>query len=86
MLIFNYSLVLILHCNQMFIIISVIVAVFTAPINLIVDYLFHGILLAPTADSLKIQKSDNSASLVARRMSNAGFILCVVFVMHIASV
>ncbi len=44
---------------------------FTAPINLVVDFLFEDILLAPSADAAKLQNS--SAILTAgRRMSNAG--------------
>jgi hypothetical protein len=55
-----------------FIVISVVVAMFTSPVNLIVDFLFHDILSAPTADSLKLQKQDTALKRVARRVSTVG--------------
>ena len=56
---------------QAIIIISIVVALFTAPINLIVDFIFIEILSAPTADSLKVQASRDAASRrVFRRLSN----------------
>lgn len=56
---------------KMIIIISIVVAVFTAPLNLVVDFLFDDILSAPTADSLKAQNEANAMLQAGRRMSNA---------------
>jgi hypothetical protein len=55
-----------------FIVISIVVAMFTSPVNLIVDFLFHDILSAPTADSIKLQKQDTAMKRVARRVSTMG--------------
>jgi hypothetical protein len=38
------------------VVISVVVAMFTSPINLLIDFLFLDILSAPTADSLKLDE------------------------------
>jgi hypothetical protein len=40
------------------VVISVVVAMFTSPINLLIDFLFLDILSAPTADSLKLDELD----------------------------
>lgn len=56
---------------EIVIIISIVVAVFTAPVNLVVDFLFNEVLAAPTADSLKLQAQDNAMKRAGRRMSNA---------------
>jgi hypothetical protein len=66
-----------LYCNwrrpyigiETVVIISVVVAVFTAPVNLVVDFLFNEVLLAPTADSLKLQAQDSAMTRAGRRVS-----------------
>lgn len=55
----------------MVILLSIVVAIFTAPVNLLVDFLFCEVLSAPTADSLKIQTEDTALKRAGRRMSNA---------------
>ena len=55
----------------MVILLSIVVAIFTAPVNLLVDFLFCEVLSAPTADSLKIQTEDTTLKRAGRRMSNA---------------
>jgi hypothetical protein len=45
----------------MILVISIVVAMFTAPINLLVDYLFVNILSAPTADALKVKLLHSNA-------------------------
>lgn len=51
-----------------FILLSVIVAVFTAPVNLLVDFLFD-ILFSPTADSIKVAAEESTVKKVGRRVS-----------------
>ena len=48
-----------------------LVAVLTAPVNLVVDFLFHDILSAPSADALKTAAAGNAMRRAGRRMSNA---------------
>lgn len=55
----------------MIILLSIIVAIFTAPVNLLVDFLFMEVLSAPDADSIKIQTEDTALKRAGRRMSNA---------------
>jgi hypothetical protein len=47
------------------------VAIFTAPINLFVDFIFKNILSAPTADEIKLQANDTAIQRTGRRASNA---------------
>lgn len=47
------------------------VALFTAPINLLVDFLFIEIISAPSADALKTQ-NQSAVRRVMKRVSNAG--------------
>lgn len=54
-----------------FLIISVVVAMFTSPINLLVDFLFIDLLSAPTADSLKMEQL-NTFQRIAKNVSQAG--------------
>lgn len=53
------------------ILLSIITAIFTAPVNLLVDFLFMEILSAPDADSIKIQAEETVLKRAGRRMSNA---------------
>ena len=55
----------------MVILLSIVVAIFTAPVNLLVDFLFCEVLSAPTADSLRIQTEETAMKRAGRRMSNA---------------
>ena len=55
----------------MIVLLSVLVAVFTAPFNLLVDYLFCDILSAPTADAVKVAAEESMVRKAGRRMSNA---------------
>jgi hypothetical protein len=52
------------------VIISFVVALLTAPVNLIVDFLFVEVISAPTADSLK-KESLSSSRLVSRSFAQA---------------
>mmetsp|Transcript_29297 Transcript_29297/g.49447 ORF Transcript_29297/g.49447 Transcript_29297/m.49447 type:complete len:2221 (+) Transcript_29297:134-6796(+) len=58
------------------IILSIIAAVITAPLEYIIDFLFWSIISAPTADSIKMQAEESlltrSARNAGRRMSNVG--------------
>lgn len=54
---------------QSCILLSIIVAIFTAPVNLLVDFLFHDLLFAPTADSIKVAAEESTLSKVGRRVS-----------------
>jgi hypothetical protein len=52
---------------------SVVVAIFTAPINLLIDYLFVDILSAPSADDAKMQRqNDLKESRLGRIVKKAG--------------
>ena len=51
------------------VIISVIVAVMTGPLEYLIDFLFWSVIDAPTADSLKMQEEE---TLLARTVRNAG--------------
>jgi len=51
------------------IIISIVVAVLTAPVNMIVDFLCIDILSAPTADQLKVDAQESIVKQTGRRMS-----------------
>jgi hypothetical protein len=55
----------------MIIVISIVVAVFTAPVNLMVDFLFDDVLSAPTTSSIKAQNQNTAFQRAGRRMSNA---------------
>lgn len=57
---------------QSVIIISAIVATFTAPINLLVDFLFIEILSAPTPDSSKVEKQESAVIKTFRVGSDIG--------------
>ena len=61
---------------QTVVILSIIAAVITAPLNFVIDFLFWSVISAPTADSLKMQAEDSLFSRTARnagrRMSNVG--------------
>jgi len=57
---------------RVIIIISIVVATITAPVNLLVDFLFIEILSAPTADSLKVRNRESLVKRVARRSSAVG--------------
>lgn len=52
------------------IVISVVIAILTTPVNLIVDFLCIDILTAPTADDIKLNAQENIAKKVGRRLSN----------------
>jgi hypothetical protein len=52
-------------------VICVVVAIFTAPVNTLVDFLFIDVLSAPTADLLKVQAEDTAIKKAFRRASNA---------------
>jgi len=54
------------------VIISVVVAVVTAPVNLLVDFLFIEILSAPGADAVKIQSRESVMVRAAQRASAVG--------------
>jgi hypothetical protein len=54
------------------VIISAIVAAFTAPINLVVDFLFIEILSAPSPDAAKLDKEESSVIKTVRRVSTVG--------------
>jgi hypothetical protein len=56
---------------RVIVIVSMLVAVLTAPVNLVVDFLFHDILSAPTADTLKTASAGDAMRRAGRRMSNA---------------
>merc|ERR1719487_1597146 len=56
---------------DMIILLSIVVAIFTAPVNLLVDFLFMEVLSAPDADSIKIQTEDTALKRAGRRMSSA---------------
>jgi hypothetical protein len=60
---------------QTVIIMSVLVAMFTAPVNIVIDFLFNEILSAPTADDEKLQaqalQQGGRARQAMRRASNA---------------
>jgi hypothetical protein len=51
--------------------VSLLVAVMTAPINLIVDVIFHRILEAPSGDAVKIKTQDSAAFRAGNRVSKA---------------
>ena len=55
----------------MIILISTLVAIFTAPLNLAVDFAFDEVLLAPTADTLKVHEQGSALHRAGRRMSQA---------------
>lgn len=48
---------------------SVVVAILSAPVNLLLDFLFGSILTAPTADSLKASQQESAIMKAARRVS-----------------
>ncbi len=50
---------------------SLLVAVMTAPINLIVDVIFHNVLEAPSGDAVKIKTQDSAAFRAGNRVSKA---------------
>ena len=52
-------------------IVSLVVALFTAPLNFFVDFIFDEIICAPTAEVLKEKAELNSVRKAGRRMSNA---------------
>ena len=56
---------------QIIITISVVCAIFTSPVNWVVDFVFNDVLSAPTADSIKIRQQDTAMRRAGRRMSNA---------------
>jgi hypothetical protein len=56
---------------RVIIIISVVVAIFTAPINAVVDFTFNEVLSAPTVDTLKVRAQDSAIMRAGRRLSNA---------------
>jgi hypothetical protein len=51
--------------------VSLVVALFTAPLNIFVDFIFDEIICAPTAEILKEKAELNSVRTAGRRMSNA---------------
>lgn len=52
---------------------SIVVAIFTAPINLLIDYLFVDVLSAPSADDAKLQRqNDLGNSRLGRIVKKAG--------------
>jgi hypothetical protein len=52
---------------------SIVVAIFTAPINLFIDYLFVDVLSAPTVDDAKMQKEHGTKqSQLGRMVKKAG--------------
>jgi hypothetical protein len=51
--------------------VSLVVALFTAPLNFFVDFVFDEIICAPTAEILKEKAELNSVRKAGRRMSNA---------------
>lgn len=53
---------------------SIVVAIFTAPINLLIDYLFVDILSAPSADDAKLQRQNDlvNSSRLGRMVKKAG--------------
>lgn len=55
----------------MFIIISLLVGLFTSPINIIVDYLFGDIILAPDSTANVKTEKENVVVRAGRRASNA---------------
>jgi len=57
---------------QSVVIISIVIAMFTAPVNLLVDFLFIDVLSAPTVDSLKMKNEVSALSNMARRASMVG--------------
>jgi hypothetical protein len=64
---------------QTIIMVSIVVAILTAPVNLLVDYLFVEILSAPTVDSIKNQiqnqneiVENHKSSNLTKLMKNAG--------------
>jgi hypothetical protein len=71
---FQYSLMYEMHLIffQIFVLISIMVAVFTAPVNLVVDFLFNDILLAPSADSLKEKTLKDTQNHANNALSDAG--------------
>ena len=54
------------------VIISIVIAVFTAPINLLVDFCFIEILSAPSPDTVKAATADTAMRRTMRRVSNVG--------------
>lgn len=64
-------MLLFFNMMQMIILLSMLVAIFTAPFNLLVDYLFCDILSAPTADAVKVAAEESVLRKAGRRMSNA---------------
>lgn len=59
----------------MIVVISVVVAVCTAPINLVVDFLFDDVLSAPTADAVKLNEEDSALAGVGRHVDAAKVVL-----------
>ncbi|CAE7472509.1 unnamed protein product [Symbiodinium microadriaticum] len=54
------------------VIISVVIAIFTAPVNLLVDFLFIEVLSAPSPDALKAASAESTVSRTVQRVSNVG--------------
>lgn len=57
--------------EQMIVLISILVAVATAPINLVVDFIFDDILSAPTADSAKLNAEPNALQRAGKQLNAA---------------
>ena len=56
---------------QMIVVISVVVAVATAPINLVIDFLFDDVLSAPTADAVKLNEESSAMGGIGRHVGAA---------------
>jgi hypothetical protein len=57
--------------EQMIVLISIVVAICTAPINLVVDFIFDDILSAPTADSVKLAAEPNALQRASKQVAAA---------------
>ena len=60
-----------LLCHQLIVIISIVIALFTAPLNFIIDYLFVDILRAPTEDAIAERKQSAVVAQAGRRVASA---------------